>query len=177
MAYLVRPAQPTDAPTIARIHVESWRTTYKGLMPDEVLANLSVERRENYWRDTITKPDAPEFVLVAETDGGVVGFASGGPERENHPIYKGELYAIYLLESDQGQGIGRALAAQVARRLVDQGFTTMLVWVLTGNPACHFYMALGGQEVGRKPFSMNDVSLEEIAYGYDDIRALAETAT
>lgn len=172
--FSIRPAQPDDAPAIAHIHVESWRTTYKGLMPDEVLANLSSERRETYWRGVISNPDAADFVYVAETDDGqVVGFAAGGPERENHPVYKGELYAIYLLQAYQGQGIGWAMAVQVARRLVEAGLTNMLVWVLVGNPACHFYEALGGREIARKPLTLNDDKLEEIGYGYDDIRQLA----
>jgi ribosomal protein S18 acetylase RimI-like enzyme len=175
MTFSIRPAQPEDAPAIAHVHVESWRTTYKDLMPDEILANLSAERRETYWRGVISNAEAADFVYVAETDDGrVVGFASGGPERDNHPVYKGELYAIYLLQAYQGQGIGRAMAAQVARKLVDGGLTNMLVWVLTGNAACHFYEALGGKEVGRKPLNLNDEKFEEIGYGYDDIRPLAQ---
>ncbi len=175
MTFRIRPAQPEDAPAIAHVHVESWRTTYKGLMPDETLANLSAERRETFWRDVISNHDSNNFVYVAETDAGqVVGFASGGPERENHPVYKGELYAIYLLQTSQGQGMGRALATQVAKKLVENGFSNMLVWVLTGNAACHFYEALGGKEVGRKPFTLNDEKLEEIGYGYEDILPLTQ---
>jgi GNAT superfamily N-acetyltransferase len=175
MTFSIRPAQPEDAPAIAHVHVESWRTTYKDLMPDEILANLSVERRETFWRDVISNPASPTFVYVAEMDDGqVVGFAAGGPERDNHPVYKGELYAIYLLQAYQGQGIGRAMVEQVARKLVENGFNNMLVWVLTGNAACHFYEALGGKEVGRKPLTLNDEKFEEIGYGYDDIRPLAQ---
>jgi len=175
MSFSIRPAQPDDAPSIARVHVESWRSTYKGLMPDETLANLSTERRESFWRDVISNHDASNFVYVAEMDDGqVVGFASGGPERDGHPVYKGELYAIYLLQAYQGQGIGRVLVTQVARKLVETGHNNMLVWVLTGNAACHFYEAMGGKEVARKPLNLNDTKFEEIGYGYDDIRLLAQ---
>jgi GNAT superfamily N-acetyltransferase len=175
MTFSIRPAQADDAPAIAHVHVESWRTTYKGLMPDETLANLSAERRETFWRDVISNHDANNFVYVAEmADGQVVGFASGGPERDGHAVYKGELYAIYLLQAYQGQGVGRALVTQVAQKLTEIGYNNMLVWVLTENAACHFYEALGGKEVGRKSLNLNDTKLEEIGYGYDDIRPLAK---
>jgi GNAT superfamily N-acetyltransferase len=175
MTPLIRPFQLDDAPAIARVHVDSWHTTYKGLLPDEMLASLSVERRETYWLGVMSEPDTPHFVYVAEVDGQVIGFASGGPERDNHPVYKGELYAIYLLEAYQGQGMGRALATTVVQRLLERGFANMLVWVLAGNPAERFYAALGGHEVRRKPLVMGDVSREEIGYGYDDLRSLVDS--
>ncbi len=52
----------------------------------------------------------------------MVGFASGGPERDDIPGYDGELYGLYVLAAYQRQGIGRALMLTVARRLVADGF-------------------------------------------------------
>lgn len=37
---IIRPARPGDENRIARVHVESWRSTYKGIVPDEVLAGF-----------------------------------------------------------------------------------------------------------------------------------------
>ena len=51
----IRDATPADIPAIARIHVDSWRTTYRGLMPDDLLAGLSYERRERQWAQAITR--------------------------------------------------------------------------------------------------------------------------
>jgi hypothetical protein len=48
-AFLIRPAHLDDAPGIARVHVDSWRTTYKGVIPDTILANLSYEARTQQW--------------------------------------------------------------------------------------------------------------------------------
>lgn len=47
---LTRTAVPEDALAIAEVHVSSWRTTYRGLLPDSVLAAQSVEHRELAWR-------------------------------------------------------------------------------------------------------------------------------
>src|SRR5262245_12243764 len=107
-AFTIRRAELADAEGIAQVHVDSWRTTYQGSMPDELLANLSVEERTEMWRRWLSNPDSPSFFYVAETDGQVIGFAAGGPERTGHAVYQTEIYAIYLLQAYQGQGIGRA---------------------------------------------------------------------
>jgi GNAT superfamily N-acetyltransferase len=170
---MIREARPEDAPAIARVHVDSWRSTYKGLVPDEHLAALSCERREQGWRDALSNPAHPSFVYVAEDEAGsVVGFASGGPEREGNPDYKGELYAIYLFDRSQRRGFGRQLTQAVARRLLNAGISSMLVWVLAGNPGRAFYEALGGQYLFEKKITIGEKELVEVAYGWQDIRTL-----
>jgi|FLYN01.1.fsa_nt_gi GNAT superfamily N-acetyltransferase len=174
----IRLAQVPDAAGIARVHVDTWRTTYAGLMPDELLANLSYERRENQWRSVLSNPDSPQWIYVAENDDGqVVGFVAGGPERSGDPLYKGELYAIYVLAEHQGRGIGRALTGANAQRLIEAGMTSMLVWVLAENPWRAFYEALGGKPVREKQETMGDVTLTEVGYGWADIRGLAGIET
>jgi hypothetical protein len=42
----IREATIADVAAIAKVHAESWRTTYKGLLPDDYLANLTYEQRE-----------------------------------------------------------------------------------------------------------------------------------
>jgi ribosomal protein S18 acetylase RimI-like enzyme len=175
--FTIRPAKVEDALGIAQVHVDSWRTTYTGIMPDELLASQSVERREAIWRSMLSNSASQTFMFVAEADDKVVGFAAAGRERGEHPVYKGELYAIYLLVDYQGQGIGRALVTEVVGKLIERGFTTMLIWVAVGNPAVRFYEALGGHPVGSKSESFGDVMIEEIAYGYDDIRKMIKPAT
>src|SRR5256885_7375576 len=81
---------------------------------------------------------------------GIVGFADGGPSRDRIGGLDGELYAIYLLERSQRRGVGRQLVGAVAARLLEAGLTAMSVWVLAGNPACGFYDALGGRQIGAK---------------------------
>jgi hypothetical protein len=46
---VIRPAQPDDALAMARAHVDTWRTSYAGVVPDEHLANLSYERCQANW--------------------------------------------------------------------------------------------------------------------------------
>lgn len=165
----IRLANVHDATAIANVHVESWRTTYKGIVPDDFLATLSPEQREQFWRRVLTDPSSSSFVYVAEDDSGkVIGFASGGSERSGDPVYTGELYAIYLLAPYQGQGIGRQLMITLVSRLLQAGMTALLLWVLTENPSRKFYERLGGRRVYQKTVTIGGVTLIEVAYGWRD---------
>ena len=169
----IREARPTDVPAIARVHVDSWRTTYRGIVPDEALAGLSYAEREAMWTKIFTDTTVRGFRYVAEDDTGeIVGFAAGGPEPSGDPQYTGQLYAVYLLEASQGQGVGRQLVEAVARDLAHHGFGAMLVWVLAANPARRFYEALGGHQLRTRVETIGGVELEEVAYGWPDITML-----
>ncbi len=73
----IRSARLEDARRLAEIHVETWRATYPGVMPPEVLDGLSVESRERNWQEWIPHLETEAF--VAELDGTVVGFVNVGP--------------------------------------------------------------------------------------------------
>lgn len=170
---LIRPAAPDDVDAIARVHIASWITTYRGLMPDSVLDNQSFERRRDWWKSVVN--ERGQQVLVAEEDHQIVGFAYFGAERENDPIYRGELYAIYLLSDYQQKGLGRLLVKSSAQGLLGLGMSNMLLWVLSKNPARRFYEKLGGVYLRDKPLEIGGVNLQESAYGWDDIHSLTET--
>jgi GNAT superfamily N-acetyltransferase len=165
----VREATCDDVPAIARVHVASWQTTYRGIFPASVLDNQSVEARERQWRRDLCEPGAGSFVYAAlDGLGAVVGFASGGPERTGDPEYQGELYAIYLLASHQGRGLGRSLLAMVRARLRAQGLAGMLIWVAAANePSRRFYEAMGGRAIRRKSEAFFGVQVEEVGYGWE----------
>lgn len=170
---IVREARSEDGFGIARVHVESWRSAYAGLLPDEALMRLSVEERALGWLRRLQEPEPLTFTCVAETDERVVGFVSGGPEREGDPVYKSEVYAIYLLPAYQRRGIGSALLREAAARLIESGYAAMLLWMLVGNPSGRFYEAMGGQTLRTEPFSIAGVTREKIAYGWSDLGGLA----
>ncbi len=172
----IRPAVAADAPAIAQVHVTTWRETYAGLLPDDLLAGLSVERREAQWAAQIAVADAPgntSRVLVATAPGrGVVGFASCGPEREPEHGFDAELYTIYLLAEFHGRGIGRELFVRTCEQAVAVGFRSLRLWVLEGNPTAGFYAHLGGEPVGRKGLVLGDGSYFETAFGWRDLSTL-----
>lgn len=175
----LRPATAGDVEGIARVHVESWRTTYRGIVPEAFLARLSYEARQRQWRRVFAGEPANGHVgFVVEAEAGeIVGFADGGPERTGEHGHDAELYAIYLLAEHQGRGLGRQLVRSVAGRLAELGHRSMLVWVLRENPACRFYAALGGRLVATRPIEIGGATLDEVAYGWPDINLLTASSS
>jgi len=175
MGAIVRPAVPADAGAIARAHVDSFGSTYAGILPDEFLAGLTYEKLTDAWVARLRDPEEFPLVFVSEDDpGSIFGFLSGGPERKSDPLYQGEIYAIYILKEWQRQGIGRRLVAALAGALYDRSIRSMLVWVLTANPACKFYEKLGGIRVREKELIIGDRPFPGVAYAWDDILVLAD---
>src|SRR5260370_7193719 len=101
---MIRTATVSDAPAIARVHVSSWLSTYRGLLPDDFLASLSEMNYTERWKRVIT--EGTSKVVVAEDAADVVGFASGGRERAGEPGYEGDLYPIYVLTPPHRPGFG-----------------------------------------------------------------------
>ncbi|MGB8212295.1 MAG: GNAT family N-acetyltransferase [Anaerolineales bacterium] len=171
MTITIRLARSEDAPGIAKVHVDSWRTTYKGLIADEFLAALSHEQRTLYWTQNLADPPSASFVYIAETrPGEIVGFVSAGPEGQGDPNYRGEIYAIYLLNQVQRQGVGRELIHIAMQELCERSFSSMLLWVLKDNlPAREFYQAVGGELLREKPIEIGGQTLIEVAYGWKNL--------
>jgi GNAT superfamily N-acetyltransferase len=165
----IRAATERDAVAIAHVHVQSWRTTYAGIVPEEYLATLNEAERVLVWRDWLTRDIR---VYIADLDGEIVGFISGGAIRESVQTYDAELYAIYLLEQAQRQGVGKALLKELAEALWGEGFTGMIVWVLEKNPSRHFYVRSSAQIVTTKNIQIGGVTLSEVSYGWPDLQAI-----
>lgn len=163
----IRAALPGDARAIAEVHVAVWRSTYAGLMPDEVLQDLSVERRQTMWTDILTAHADILPALVAEGSGiGICGFGNCGPLRGDPvPGFDGEFKTLYLLPAYQRRGIGRGLFCRLATLLAERGHGSAIAWVLAGNPAFAFYEAMGGELCAQRADEVFGAVAEEIGYG------------
>ncbi|MDX2211705.1 MAG: GNAT family N-acetyltransferase [Oculatellaceae cyanobacterium bins.114] len=174
---MIRPATLDDIPAIARVHVDSWRTTYRGIVPDQYLDQMSYEQSEARWQKWLAIKGNYHHIFVAQDQTGeVIGFANGGAERTQLPTCWGEVYAIYILQAYQRQGYGRQLAGAIASQLKQSGFASTLVWALINNPACKFYQALGGQPIRQQRINIGGKDLIEIAFGWADIQVLIDKA-
>jgi GNAT superfamily N-acetyltransferase len=168
---MVRPAELDDAGEIARAHVATWRSAYRGLLPDDFLASLSEQHYTERWRRIIDEGSSRVFV-VDEPDG-IAGFASGGRERAGETGFAGELYALYVLEGSQRRGHGRELVRAVAGALRDLHLPDMIAWVLRDNSSARaFYERLGGTYVRAQPITIGATTLEEVSYGWRTLDAI-----
>ncbi len=164
----VRDARPDDARAIGVIHVDTWRTTYQGIVPQEFLDSLSYDDRTAMWKAALSVARPQYHCLVVEdvTDG-VIGFVSAGPNRGDSDEIDAEIYALYLLKRHQGKDHGRALFQGAIQRLKEEGFKKAVLWVLERNPTTGFYAKMGGKIVAEKMEPIGGHMLKEIAFVWD----------
>ena len=167
---VIRKAEVEDAAGIAHVQVQSWRTTYAGIVPETFLAGMREDEQTARWR-LLLSDDV--VATVAEREGKIVGFAIAGASRDRTEGCDAELYAIYLLAVDQGLRIGTELLRETARGLCERGFTSMDVWVLAANSAKQFYERRGARHAAAKEIEIGGVALTEHAYVWAELNGLA----
>jgi ribosomal protein S18 acetylase RimI-like enzyme len=165
---IVRHARPGDARGIAEAHVSSWRSSYRGIVPDARLDALDAEARVQFWETLL---DTICFVSV-DDDGVITGFVHAGPAQNGELGADGEIFAIYLVETAKKQGIGRRLMYEAVSSLRAAGFRSVSLWLLKENPTRGFYERFGGRITGEKSYVTGGFTLPAIGCKWDDIDAL-----
>lgn len=166
MPFHIRDAGPDDIPALARLHVQTFDETHRGGRP----GGPSYDLRERQWREAFTVTDGSWFCFVVEDDaGGLVGFAKGTPHHGGVPGFEGELNKIYVLRRCHRQGLGRLLLCSVARRFLERGVTSMLLFGDANSPSNGFYEALGAERI------YSDRGEFHGGYGWRDLNVLAAT--
>ena len=127
----VRPATLRDAKAIAQIHTLSAQTAYQGIVPEDQLKSMSVDKRQAYWREAIEYCE-PQ-VQVAVEDEKIVGFVGYDRSRdEKSRPTTGEIWAIYAAPTHWDKGVGLALWDAAREGLIDEGCTKVTAWVPLG---------------------------------------------
>lgn len=160
---------------MAKVRVDTWRSAYKGIVPDEVLDALSYQSTAERWGQVFWEDgnrDTAVFVAQDRQDE-IIGIAMCGPEQGNDPVFQGEIYVLYVLPQNQHQGIGRSLVAACVQHLMHKlHIQSMLIWVLAENPYRKFYETLGGKVVREKSKEIGGKLLPEVGYGWEEIHQL-----
>lgn len=162
----VREATVDDSAAIAEIQVNSYRSAYSDLLPDEYLSAFSTEEQTQDWKELLQ--EQRDLVLVAENaDGLLVGYAlTRKLDEDGQEPPPCELVALHVRREWHRQGAGRALVAAVAQRMHALGCPSLTLWVMEGNPAVQFYERLGGKLCGEKYFEIDDQKLRRKELGY-----------
>ncbi len=150
----VRPARAGDADSLVRVQVASWRCGYAGIVPEDLLAELTGNSAQGVWRDrwreAITNPPSSRHrVLVAVSDDPsreVVGFVSVGPatDADRWPGTDGELYELRVAPDLTGHGHGSRLLHAAADTLAEDGFHTVSIWALEADSALRRFLESSG---------------------------------
>lgn len=164
----IRNATLTDAKGIAKVHVDSWKTTYKNIIPNDFLQKLSYEQRTNSWIKNISEEN--NYVFVAENDQKeIVGFADCGKRESNHIEHSGDLTSIYILKEYQGQGIGKQLMHQLFIQFEKLGYNRVFVEVLEDNNTRYFYEYYGAKYLKSEKIKIAGANLNLLIYEWDDV--------
>ncbi|MBN1625819.1 MAG: GNAT family N-acetyltransferase [Deltaproteobacteria bacterium] len=140
----IRKAVPEDASGIAKVHVDSWRSAYRGLLHDGRLDRLDYIRGADHFRETIIRES--EGFYVVEDVAGIIGVLVLGPcrDQELDCTSAGEVYALYLAPDYWRKGIGRVVMREAELLLKSQGYSRIALWVFESNkPARLFYETIG----------------------------------
>lgn len=140
----LRLAAKEDAQGIAAVHIASWKSAYKGIMPDSVLGTLDLENKIKGWERALADEGAPIYVAV--DDGIIVGFVHICTYRDGDlgPPAPGEITAIYLRPDVFGVGVGAKLFERALNELAARGYGQVVLWVLEENQrAIVFYQKYG----------------------------------
>ena len=166
MGHVIRHAILNDAKGIAYVHITSWQSAYRGLIPDIFLDNLPMDIREIEWGQRI-KENASIFVV--ENKNQIEGFLHYCSCRDTDKISDkvAEICAMYLLGKIRRKGIGRKLLNAALDALKEIGFSEVTLWVLEENhSACNFYEKMGFHPTSDRKIALTipGVSLYEIRY-------------
>jgi len=148
------------------IYIQTWRDTYLSVIPYGYLSTMSISRHEQAFFNELNSKHIISF--VAEDAGRIIGFITGGYERNGDAIYSGEIYTLYVLKNLQRKGIGTKLVLALAMQFNRLGIYSILVRVLKLNPYRRFYKKINGTylKTERLPFA-NEIMDVEI-YGWLD---------
>ena len=141
---MIREATVDDIPSLAIVHVQVWRSTYKGMMNEDYLNSLEPKKREAIWAKVLEQSEWP--VHVADMNGNVVGFSAMCAPRDDDMKISGmvELGAINVLQQYAGQGLGRQLVNSGLCEAKQRGFKDVYLWVVSQNKiAKSFYEKYG----------------------------------
>ncbi len=168
---MIRPATFADAQAIARVHVQSWEETYRGILPDATLDARPLSVRVAHWRDWLSRTG--RWTFVSESNDEVNGFACAFLNHDEAG-FDAILSTLYVLRRAQRRGIARALLREVASELLRAKIRSM--WLLTlrdRNPARTFYERVGAKLLREEPAPVSlGEGVMDAVYGFRDVAIL-----
>jgi len=151
-----RDAVAEDIPDLAELHVTTWNATYN------TTRGPAIATRTWQWERVFANEERRDFVLVLEDrTGRLIGFTWGKPYDQE---FQGQLSKIYLRWEYHGLGLGRRMMAETARRFLERGIHSFILFAELSNPTLGFYDRMGGERL------LDDRGRFTGAYGWRDIR-------
>ena len=162
--FTIRLAEPSDSLAIAEIQIATWRSAYRGIVPEKFLSSMSVVSQERLWSSHVSRPHSPLFVAVRDAE--CIGFCHVSPARDPDAVSHAEIVALYVSPHCQKQGAGRLLMSRAIDFATSNGYESLCLWVLSLNHSGRsFYEQAGFTTDGhRRQILISGVFLDEVRY-------------
>lgn len=162
----IRKATDNDIQKIAKMINQTWKISYRGIIPDSVLAKQTYKHHIPHLKNYIAAKNT--MVLVAATDSGaIVGMVSGGICREKLKNHDGELYGLYVAPKYQQKNTGKQLFIGFCAWLKQHKFRSMMLWTLKANKLSrNFYEKMGGKVIKERKIEISGKKFNVVAYGW-----------
>lgn len=167
MSYKIRKKERKDCADVAHVVTVAWNETYRGIVPDEFLANLYTNEEERAKNSYNNFNEKENHQYVLEVDNKVVGFVNVGSSDETDYENCGEIHAVYIINGYKGHGYGKKLIDAGIQELKSMNFDKMVIGCLDGNPSNEFYKHLGGKFIKTRIFEK--LQLPENVYYFEKI--------
>lgn len=169
----LREAEARDWQAVAALHAASWQRSYRGIMSDAFLDGEVVEERRRHWASRLASLGEGDLVLLAEDAGGLAGFIAVWPDPDDRLAV--HIDNLHVVAGRQGQGIGRRLLGEAARRSAGAGRRRACLWVFDANAAAlRFYLSLGGTAAEHGSDMVEGRPVPHTRIAWNDTAALAE---
>ncbi len=172
MDIIIRSATISDVSAIAKVNIESWRSTYRGLVTDSILDNMKLDTYLEKWHHILTSAEEKDsFCFVVENDEDIiVGYALSGKNSHLKFDFNAELYAIYLLKEYQKQGIGKKLFRKSLEEFKKRSLQSFLLFVLSSNlGAREFYESFKPDFTANESITIDNAQYCDVCYGWSNI--------
>ena len=172
---IIRKGELKDCAGIARVEVDSYRSAYAGIFPDEYIDHFTYEEQEGDWQKWF-ESNKDEILYLAENQPEeICGYCLCKIKKDIYLGYDAEMVALHVNRKIHRQGVGSALLDKAMQELQIRGCASVMLWTLRDNPIRKWYERLGGKVIGEKKSDIDGCEIVEIAYGWEDIHHLAQS--
>jgi L-amino acid N-acyltransferase YncA len=168
-----RPASIDDCDSIGLVTVSASHSAFIGAIPEEAIdfAWTPAMSAANWRKDFAGFTDRDQSFDLAEDDGVVLGFVWASPWAYTDG-FDASIRALYVRPTAQRKGIGYGLLTKAVSAMRRLGAGNLEIGCVRENPSCGFYRRFGGEEIARRPVTVDRFETEEILFGWTDLATL-----
>ena len=158
-------AELSDSTEIAQLIKNGWNAAYKGIISDEFLKNMDIQELSENWKNKIKTHNN---VYIYKEENKILGVIIFGESKDYITKDIGEVFVLYVKVEEKRKGIGTQLMNFAKNKLIEEGYTKMIIWCLIGNKeGANFYKKCGGIKTKERDYILGGIQIREEGYMYD----------